>query len=110
MTNPTIRRPAIVRDNGKRFYAETADRTLRVPLEPHRDGTSLCDAMVSRAPNRDHARVTFDVPNFGKVGPNLTSHQLRRLASDLLDAADDIEANPAGRLTAKANERDEVAA
>ena len=110
MPNDNTRRPAIIRDNGKRFYAETNDRSLRVILEPHRDGSSMCDVMVSRAPTRDHARLSFGIPNVGKIGPDLTSHQLRRLASDLLDAADDIDANPTIRLTAKAPVREEVAA
>ena len=110
MTNDNPRRPAIVRESGRRHYAETAGRSLRVTLEPHRDGSSLCDVVVSRSPSRDHARVAFGVPGVGAIGPELTSYQLRRLASDLLDAADDIDANPADRLAAKAPERDEVAA
>lgn len=93
-------RPAIVRENGKRHYHETDTLTagIRTLLEAHRDEGSFCDVVVSRSPTRDHARVSFGVRGLGKVGPELTAHQLRRLASDLMDAAADIEQNPTSKL------------
>lgn len=94
------RRPAIVRENGKRHYHETDPLTagIRTMLEAHRGDGSFCDVVLSRSPTRDHARLSFGVPGLGKVGPELTAHQLRRLATDLMDAAADIEQNPTSKL------------
>lgn len=85
-----------------RFYSETnpeAGTPLRIALEPHRDLGSVCQIEVSRRPKRDHAHLSLCVQGLGRVSPQLTSHQLRRLASDLLDAADDIDLHPASKLS-----------
>lgn len=86
-----------------RYYAETNPEgatPLRATIDPHRDGSSLLGVEVARRPKRNHAHVTFIVSGLGRLGPQLTSHQLRRLASDLLDAADDIDTHPAATLAA----------
>lgn len=93
-------RPAIVRENGKRYYFETDPTTagVRTLLEAHRDEGSFCDVVVSRSPTRDHARLSFGVRGLGKVGPDLTPYQMYRLAADLVSAAKDIEQNPTSKL------------
>ena len=93
-------RPAIVRENGKRYYFETDPTTagVRTLLEAHRDEGSFCDVVVSRSPTRDHARLSFGVRGLGKVGPELTPYQMLRLAADLVSAAKDIEQNPTSKL------------
>ena len=86
-----------------RFYAETnpeARTPLRIALEPHRDLGSFCQIEVSRRPKRDHAHLSLCVQGLGRLTLQLTSHQLRRLASDPLDAANDIDTHPAATLAA----------
>ena len=104
------KRPAQLITTGNwRYFAETNPESgtpLRATIDPHRDGSSMLQVEVARRPKRDHAHLTFWIHGLGRIGPQLTSHQLRRLASDLLDAADDIDYHPASQLTAAANSTD----
>lgn len=97
------RRPAIVqpKDNA-RYFAETnpAGNGLTVTIEPWRENGSRCRVVVRRLPKRDHAGLRLEVRNLGQMVAELTPYQLRRLASDLLDAAADIEAHPVGPMAA----------
>lgn len=98
------KRPAQPSKTGNwRYYAETNPESgtpLRATIDPHRDGSSMLGVEVARRPKRNHAHVTFNVAGLGRLGPKLTSHQLRRFASDCLDAADDIDNYPAATLAA----------
>ncbi len=84
----TQRRPAVVSADypTQRYYSESAStRPIRETNQPQYSYRSSVDVLRI-------ARIL------------LTPTELRRLASDLLDAADDIEQNPAAVLAADQQE------
>ncbi len=99
--NPTIsyaetstRRPPVISPNpvfaAQRRFEETRGQSLGVA----KAGTFLY-ADVLRMEREDHAEVRIAASGIGEMTICLPAHELRRLASDLLDAAFDIEVNPA---------------
>ncbi len=91
----TQRRPAVVAAEHptQRYYSESAGPSaIRETDQPHCSYRSSVD--VLRYAAHSAAAVRIDGPAF-HARILLTPTDLRRLASDLLDAADDIEQNPA---------------
>lgn len=90
------RRPAIVPPDHptQRYYSESYSSiigSVRIEYRPSVD--------VFRSSNDDVAQLRVQLSSGqGEVRIALSADALRRLAADLLDAADDIESHPAALL------------
>lgn len=94
----TTRAPYIPDQAGceyQRWYGST--RTLPTHLD--KALWVACDLTVFRNAAKDQAEVTISISGRAQasITAQLLPHELRELASRLLDAAADIEANPAPR-------------
>ncbi len=92
----TERRPAIVPDShpDQRCFSETRRSGIRCP----NSGYDI-EVGVYRNVADDTAELSLAVCSMFEAKVHLSPSQLRRLASDLLDAAADIEAHPAVECT-----------
>lgn len=70
-------------------------------LNPGLNDTADIRLTVYRSAEDDHARLDMDIGNFANIGAHLTPADLREAARRLLDAAADIENNPAEMLLAQ---------
>lgn len=100
-TSAPERRPAIVSAEypDQRYFAESGSVGRRI------DGLAVeypPTVIVWRFGRENSARLKIDVGNLGGIHVHLGPAELRRLASDLLDAAADIEGNPSAQLLAGA--------
>lgn len=92
------RRPAVVPPDypTQRYFVESRARGITGARQQVAPGVR-----VYRDSSTDVAEVTVQVPGLGDLTAQLNPFDLRRLASDLLDAAADIEQHPADTQAAK---------
>ena len=87
----------------RRFFGTTDRSEVHATAKAHRNYTTV-SAEVFRNAAHDCAELTIQVETptcSSSTSANFTPSQLRDLAQRLLDAAHDIETNPAAKLAAE---------
>jgi hypothetical protein len=71
-------------------------------IKPKSKEKTFCEVKVMRYAETDNARLSIEIGLFTSacIDVRLRPNELRELAARLLDAAHDIEANPAAKLIA----------
>ena len=101
MPDITIRRPAIIpaEQPAQRYFAE-GRASGGIYGAPHY--TNQPRARVYRHAGQNTAELSIRLGTSFEASADFTPADLRRIASDLLDAAHDIEQHPAATLAAQA--------